>query len=108
MVSPLAGTGHRWGPAREDSPLTKPRHPAALTLVLGGVHLLAVLDGLAASLALPQIGDELGLGSGGRAWILNATSVTLAGGLLLAGRLGDLLGRRPLFLWGLVLLTIGS
>src|SRR4051812_23014877 len=64
------------------------RHPLVLTLVLAGIQLLAVLDGLAASLALPHIGAELHLGPAGQAWVLNATSVALAGGLLVSGRLG--------------------
>jgi MFS transporter len=80
----------------------------ALTGVLAGVQLLAVLDGLAASLALPAIGHDLGLGAAGRAWTLNATSVALAGGLLVAGRVGDLVGRRPVFLTGCLLLAVGS
>jgi predicted MFS family arabinose efflux permease len=80
----------------------------ALTGVLAGVQLLAVLDGLAASLALPAIAEDLGLGAAGRAWTLNATSVALAGGLLVAGRIGDLFGRRPVFLTGCVLLAAGS
>lgn len=84
------------------------RHPLALTMVLAGVQLLAVLDGLAASLALPEIGAELGMGAGGRAWTLNATSVALAGGLLVSGRLGDVLGRRFVFLAGTAVLAIGS
>jgi MFS family permease len=84
------------------------RHPLALTIVLAGVQLLAVLDGLAASLALPQIGAELGMGAAGRAWTLNATSVALAGGLLVSGRLGDVVGRRPVFLAGTALLAVGS
>jgi MFS family permease len=84
------------------------RHPTVLTLVLAGVQLLAVLDGLAASLALPEIGRELDLGPAGRAWVLNATSVALAGGLLVSGRLGDVRGRRPVFLGGTVLLAAGS
>ena len=80
----------------------------ALTGVLAGVQLLAVLDGLAASLALPAIAHDLDLGAAGRAWTLNATSVALAGGLLVAGRVGDLVGRRPVFLTGCVLLAAGS
>lgn len=84
------------------------RHPVALTVVLAGVQLIAVLDGLAASLALPHIGADFDLGPAGRAWVLNATSVALAGGLLLAGRLGDVVGRRPVFLAGTGLLTLGS
>ena len=89
------------------SPGSGPR-AAAVALVLAGVQFLAVLDGLAVSLALPQIRAELHLGAAGLAWVLNATSVALAGGLLVAGRLSDLLGRRPLFLAGLALLALGS
>jgi MFS family permease len=84
------------------------RHPVALTFVLSGVQLLAVLDGLAASLALPAIGADLGMGTAGEAWTLNATSVALAGGLLVSGRLADVLGRRPVFLAGTGLLAVGS
>jgi hypothetical protein len=84
------------------------RHPIALTMVLSGVKLLAVLDGLAAALALPAIGADLGLDAAGRAWVLNATSVALAGGLLVSGRAGDLFGRRPVLLTGLGLLGAGS
>ncbi len=86
---------------------TGPR-AAALAGTLAGVQFLAVLDGLAAALALPAIGAELGLGAPGLAWVVNATSVALAGGLLVSGRLSDLFGRRPLFLTGLVLLVLGS
>src|SRR3954454_17753139 len=84
------------------------RRALALTLVLAGVQLLAVLDGLAASLALPQIGSELDMGAAGRAWTLNATSVAFAGGLLVSGRLGDVIGRRPVFLAGTALLAVCS
>lgn len=80
----------------------------ALAAVLAGVQLLAVLDSLAAALALPSISADLAVGAAGAAWVLNATSVALAGGLLLAGRLGDLWGERRLFLAGTALLTIGS
>ncbi len=84
------------------------RHPTVLTVVLAGVQLLAVLDGLAVSLALPRIGADLDLAAAGRAWVLNATSVALAGGLLVSGRLGDVLGRRPVFLGGIGLLGLGA
>lgn len=79
-----------------------------LAVVLAGVQLLAVLDSLAAALALPAMGRDLGLGVAGTAWVLNATSVALAGGLLVAGRLGDVLGERPLFLAGTALLGVGA
>jgi MFS family permease len=90
--------------------VTADRGTPRLTLaaVLAGVQLLAVLDSLAAALALPQIAHDLDLGAAGTAWVLNATSVALAGGLLVAGRLGDLVGERPLFLSGTALLGVGA
>lgn len=83
-------------------------HPAMLVGVLAGVQFLAVLDSLAVALALPAIGRDLGLGAGALTWVVNATSVSLAGGLLVAGRLSDRHGRRRLFLAGVVLLTVGA
>lgn len=88
--------------------MTSTAHRVALASVLAGVQLLAVLDSLAAALALPQISRDLDVGTAGAAWVLNATSVALAGGLLLAGRLGDLWGERRLFLAGTGLLVAGS
>ena len=88
--------------------VTAPPRPVLVIAVLAGVQFLAVLDSQAIALALPAVDEDLGLGPSGRAWVLNATSVALAGGLLLAGRLSDLYGRRRLFLAGLVLLGAGA
>jgi MFS family permease len=85
-----------------------PARAAVLVAVLAGVQFLAVLDSLAIALALPAIGRDLGLSAAGTTWVINATSVALAGGLLVSGRLSDLYGRRRLFLAGLVLLGAGA
>ena len=84
------------------------RHPAVLIGVLCGVQFLAVVDSLAVALALPAIGRDLALGPTGLSWVMNAMSLSLAGGLLLAGRLCDVYGRRPMFVVGLVLMTVGA
>lgn len=79
-----------------------------LIAVLAGVQFLVVLDSLAVALALPQIGRDLDLPPAGLAWLVNGYSLALVAGLLLAGRVSDVHGRRRTLLAGLVLLTAGS
>ena len=71
-------------------------------VVLAGVQFLVVLDSLAVALALPQIGRDLDLAASGLAWLVNGYSLALVAGLLLAGRVSDVHGRRPTLLAGLV------
>lgn len=69
-----------------------------LATVLGsGVTLL---DATVVNIALPQIGHDLGGGLGGLQWIVNGYTLTLAAFILLGGSLGDLLGRRRVFVVG--------
>lgn len=80
----------------------------ALVVVLAGAQFLVVLDSLAVALALPAIGADLGLAPAGLAWVVNAYSLALVAGLLLAGRLSDTYGRRPVLQSGVVLLSVGA
>jgi MFS family permease len=82
--------------------------PWVALLVLCSVQFLVLLDSLMVALALPSIGNDLGLGPAGLQWVLNAFAVALGGFLLLGGRAADLFGRRRVMLAGLVLLTIGG
>ena len=70
--------------------------------------LMIVLDATVVNVALPVIQDDLGFTSAGLAWVVNAYMIAFGGLLLLAGRLGDLIGRRTVFLAGLVLFTGAS
>jgi EmrB/QacA subfamily drug resistance transporter len=70
--------------------------------------LMIVLDATIVNVALPSIQDDLGFGQSNLAWVVNAYLIAFGGLLLLAGRLGDLLGRRDVFLAGLVLFTVAS
>src|SRR5215203_2079429 len=70
--------------------------------------LMIVLDATVVNVALPVIQDDLGFTSAGLAWVVNAYMIAFGGLLLLAGRLGDLVGRRTIFLAGLILFTSAS
>jgi EmrB/QacA subfamily drug resistance transporter len=70
--------------------------------------LMIVLDITVVNVALPTIQDDLGFSQSDLSWVVNAYLITFGGLLLLAGRLGDLIGRRTVFLAGLALFTAAS
>jgi EmrB/QacA subfamily drug resistance transporter len=70
--------------------------------------LMIVLDATIVNVALPTIQDDLGFSQSSLAWVVNAYLIAFGGLLLLAGRLGDLLGRRNVFLFGLTLFAVAS
>jgi EmrB/QacA subfamily drug resistance transporter len=69
---------------------------------------LAFLDGTVVNVALPAIGEDLDASFAGLQWAVNAYTLTLAGFLLLGGALGDRVGRRRVFLVGVVWFAIAS
>lgn len=69
---------------------------------------IVFLDGTVVNVALPSIGDDLGTSLGGMQWTVNAYLVTLSSLLLLGGSMGDQLGRRRVFVSGLVVFTAAS
>ncbi|TDD27661.1 DHA2 family efflux MFS transporter permease subunit [Kribbella turkmenica] len=79
---------------------------ALYTLCAG--MLMIVLDVTVVNVALPAIQDDLGFTSSSLAWVVNGYMIAFGGLLLLAGRLGDLLGRRNVFVGGLTVFTIAS
>jgi EmrB/QacA subfamily drug resistance transporter len=79
----------------------------ALYVLCAGM-LMIVLDGTIVNVALPSIQDDLGFSQSNLAWVVNAYMIPFGGLLLLAGRLGDLLGQRRVFLVGLVVFTAAS
>ncbi len=70
--------------------------------------LMIVLDVTVVNVALPSIQDDLGFSSSNLAWVVNAYLISFGGLLLLAGRFGDLIGRRTVFMAGLVLFVVAS
>ena len=79
----------------------------ALYVLCAGV-LMIVLDVTVVNVALPSIQNELGFSQAGLAWVVNAYLISFGGLLLLAGRLGDLISRRGVFLVGLAIFTAAS
>ncbi|MER7684509.1 MFS transporter [Streptomyces sp. NPDC097610] len=79
---------------------------ALYTLCAG--TLMIVLDGSVVTVALPTIGKELDFSQSSLAWLVNAYMIAFGGLLLISGRLGDLLGRKRLFLSGITLFTAAS
>jgi len=79
----------------------------ALYVLCSGM-LMIVLDATVVNVALPSIQSDLGFSSANLAWVVNAYLIAFGGLLLLAGRLGDIFGRRRIFLLGLVVFTVAS
>ncbi|WP_033296085.1 MFS transporter [Amycolatopsis jejuensis] len=84
------------------------RHRGAALAVLCTASLMVVLDSTIVAVALPAIQADLGFSAPGLAWVVNAYLVAFGGLLLLSGRLGDLAGRRRVFVAGVAVFTAAS
>ncbi len=71
-------------------------------------QLMVVLDATIVNIALPSIQDDLGFSQANLQWVLTAYTLAFGGFLLLGGRAGDILGRRRVFIFGILLFTLGS
>jgi MFS family permease len=76
--------------------------------VLATTQLMVILDGTVVNVALPALRHDLGFSEAGLAWVVNGFFVAFALLLLPAGRLGDLVGPRRVFLGGVLLFTLAS
>ena len=127
MTSPDSGAGRAPGPPRY-APIARPAQsgsgraasPAATAgsggnrrlglalLVIATAQLMVVLDATIVNVALPHIQRALVFTGSGLEWVVNAYAVTFGGLLLLGGRAGDILGRRRVFVFGLLLFSGAS
>jgi EmrB/QacA subfamily drug resistance transporter len=87
---------------------TGPKKSWALLGVALAAQILVVLDISVVNTALPSIGRSLDLGGSQLQWLVTAYLMMSGGGLLLGGRIADLLSRRTVFLTGLALFTVAS
>jgi EmrB/QacA subfamily drug resistance transporter len=76
--------------------------------VIATAQLMVVLDTAIVNVALPHIQNALGFSGAGLEWVVNGYAITFGGLTLLGGRAGDLLGRRAMFMAGLLLFTAAS
>jgi EmrB/QacA subfamily drug resistance transporter len=83
-------------------------HPALALTIIAASQLMVILDATIVNIALPQMQRALGFSTSNLSWVLNAYTLTFGGLLLLGGRAGDILGRRRVFVSGILLFTLAS
>jgi EmrB/QacA subfamily drug resistance transporter len=94
---------------RNDATTAEPHVSPWLVLVLVCMaQFMVVLDATVVNVALPSIQKDLEISDADLQWIVNAYTLTFGGFLLLGGRAGDLLGRKRVFLVGVVVFTVAS
>lgn len=77
-------------------------------LVIASCQLMVVLDITIVNIALPHIQSALDFSTTSLSWVVNAYTLTFGGLLLLGGRVGDILGRRRVFVFGVLLFALAS
>ncbi|MFD3531840.1 MFS transporter [Streptomyces sp. NPDC058664] len=87
---------------------TRPLSPQLALGVLATGMLMTILDGSIVTVAMPAIQSDLGFTPVGLSWVVNAYLIAFGSLLLLAGRLGDLIGRKRMFLAGTGVFTAAS
>src|ERR671935_3207030 len=83
-------------------------NPWIVLVLICIAQFMVILDATIVNVALPSIQNDLHLSEGSLQWIVNAYTLVFGGFLLLGGRAGDLLGRKPAVLIGVVVLTGAS
>lgn len=87
---------------------TAPPHPAAILAIILASYFMILLDNSVIFTALPSLQAELQLTTGELTWVQDAYTLVFGGLLLLGARAGDLLGRRRVFVFGLVVFSLAS
>jgi EmrB/QacA subfamily drug resistance transporter len=90
------------------SPSIAPERKWLALALLAAAQFVVVLDASIVNVALPSIGRDLHFSQDNLSWVINAYTLTFGGFLLLGGRMADLLGRRRLFISGLILFALAS
>lgn len=85
-----------------------PKNLVLALIVISTAQLMVILDATIVNIALPSIQKDLGFSQANLQWVLTAYTLAFGGFLLLGGRAGDILGRRRVFVFGILLFTLGS
>jgi EmrB/QacA subfamily drug resistance transporter len=92
----------------DDSTAASGRGKDLALLLLALTQFLVVIDASIVNVALPSVGTALEISPENLSWVVNAYTLTFGGFLLLGGRMADLLGRRRMFIVGLLLFSVAS
>jgi EmrB/QacA subfamily drug resistance transporter len=84
------------------------RHLGLALVVISIAQLMVVLDATIVNIAIPYVSKDLDIGTADRQWIVTAYTLSFGGLLLLGGRLGDIFGRRRIFMIGVMLFGFAS
>ncbi|MFD5463860.1 MFS transporter [Kitasatospora sp. NPDC127059] len=84
------------------------QHPGIALTVIAATQLMIVLDITIVNIALPHIQQALSFSTTNLSWVINAYTLTFGGLLLLGGRAGDILGRRRVFIVGVLVFSLAS
>src|SRR6202042_3451205 len=103
-TQPAAGSATARGAAAG----TAQRRLGLALALIATAQLMVVLDATIVNVALPHIQNALGFSGSGLEWVVNAYALTFGGLLLLGGRAGDILGRRRVFIAGIILFSVAS
>jgi EmrB/QacA subfamily drug resistance transporter len=93
---------------KRTSPLSTPRAKNIALLLLAMTQFVIVIDASIVNVALPSIGSHLHFSRDDLSWVVNSYTLTFGGFLLLGGRMADLLGRRLMFMLGLLVFSLAS
>ena len=108
-MEPVAYENEEASPIVEErGPTNVPRHLGLALVVIAAAQLMIVLDATIVNVALPHIQEALGFSGSTLTWIVTAYSLAFGSLLLLGGRLGDIFGRRRIFIVGILVFSIGS
>src|SRR6478672_11019092 len=84
------------------------RNKWLILAVVGAAFFMTILDVAIVNVAIPSIQKDLNIAESTVQWVITAYAITFGGFLLLGGRMSDLLGRRRIFIAGLILFTLAS
>ena len=88
--------------------LDTPRAKNLALMLLAMTQFVVIIDAAIVNVALPSIGSHLHFSRADLSWVVNAYTLTFGGFLLLGGRLADVLGRRRMFIGGMILFLLSS
>jgi EmrB/QacA subfamily drug resistance transporter len=99
---------HKADPPPEDQQGQGHRHLGLALILITTAQLMVVLDASVVNIAMPRIKDDLGFSDANLTWVITSYTIAFGGLLLLGGRMGDVIGRRKVFMFGVLVFAAAS